>query len=107
MTLICDQEQELAEVSLDTTLSSLVFCKVTAKQSPQATLHQWLVAIFAKVSVKLLSNVSEVLDNVQKMEESLLRLRRVCLHTPIYSRSLERKKVQAFCLLQIAIGRRF
>lgn len=53
------------------------FSQVTAKQSPQATLHQWLVAIFAKVSVKLLSNVSEVLDNVQKMEESLLRLRRV------------------------------
>jgi len=53
------------------------FSSVTAKQSPQGTLHQWLIAIFAKVSVKLLSNVSEVLDNVQKMEESLLRLRRV------------------------------
>ncbi len=37
----------------------------------------WIESIFAKISSSFLSNVSEVLDAVQKMEESLLRLRRV------------------------------
>ena len=68
------------------------FSSVTAGQSPKCTLHQWLVAIFAKVSVKLLSNVSEVLDNVQKMEESLLRLRRVRLFLCTHSRVISNYK---------------
>jgi hypothetical protein len=44
---------------------------------PNKVLHSWLVDMFTKISVKYLTNVSEVLDAVQKMEESLRRLKRV------------------------------
>lgn len=46
-------------------------------QTIEEASHSWLVTIFNKVAVKFLSELSQVLDAVQKMEESLLRLRRV------------------------------
>ena len=39
--------------------------------------HQWMVSIFNTITAQYLSNVSEVLAAVQKMEESLRRLKRV------------------------------
>lgn len=53
---------------------------ITTFQSDHSSVqssHQWMVSIFDTITAQYLSNVSEVLAAVQKMEESLRRLKRV------------------------------
>ena len=51
--------------------------KFAANNEKNEFLKHWLTLMFAEVSSKFLAQVGDILDSVQKMEESLKRLRRV------------------------------
>ena len=48
-----------------------------ASLAPEKVLKMWLVKVLNGITKQYLNNVSEVLGSVQKMEESLRRLKRV------------------------------
>ena len=56
----------------------LLLCKFSENTiCPQAVLHNWVIKILTEVSKEYLTVVSETLAAVQKMEESLRRLKKV------------------------------